>query len=155
MPRSIQRNLFHSFPTSIQICTKFRNFAWVWNKTGNLQRTYSHMGRICLAAHSHRDAWPTTYAGRRRIRPTNRAASMHCALARARSKAALHRRGEQLADGDCWQRGLSHHCSFFGELDRCEGKKLPVARSLAHALGWGSDDRRRWRRLLTGGGATR
>jgi hypothetical protein len=27
------------------------------------------MGRICLAAHLHRDAWPTTYSCRCRIRP--------------------------------------------------------------------------------------
>jgi hypothetical protein len=28
------------------------------------------MGQICLVARSHRDAWPTTYAGQRHIRPT-------------------------------------------------------------------------------------
>jgi hypothetical protein len=48
------------------------------------------MGQICLAARSHRDAWPTTYAGRHRIRPTiewclgtaplhGRAPRQHCA----------------------------------------------------------------------------
>jgi hypothetical protein len=77
------------------------------------------MGRICLAAHSHRDGWPMTYPGQRRIRPT---------IERCPGTAPSHRRALRQR---CASEGSSWQTTTVGS----EGSAIAAASSTSSGIG--------------------